>query len=325
MRFRQVFVDCPLALDPVGHCIDAQPVDPEIEPVTHHVEDGSQYSRIIEVEIGLVGIKTVPVIGLRHRVPRPVRLLGIDKDDTGFLEFLVRITPHIKVTERRAGLCKTRTLKPGMLIGGMVDDQFGDDAQIATVCLAHEGLEIRHPSIGWIDVLVIRDVVAIIAQWRGIERQQPQRGDPEIVEIIELAAQTLKIADSVVIGVEEGLHVQLIDDRIPVPEWVRARRLRQFAAAGQRGRSVVGWGHMVVVRSRRKIIDGLVSGSRQSRWRVPRQVTTSWVKAPSSENSASSDKPNSASGSSTSPSCTACGSRLTATITVFARSTEVLA
>ena len=39
VRFRQVFVDRPLALDQVGHCIEPHPVDPEIKPEPHHIED----------------------------------------------------------------------------------------------------------------------------------------------------------------------------------------------------------------------------------------------------------------------------------------------
>src|SRR5215469_14050720 len=99
MRFGQVFVDCPLALDQIGHCIEPHPVDPEIEPKSHHVEDGPQYSRIIEVQIGLMRIKTVPVIRLRYWIPCPVRLLRIDKDDAGFRKFLVGVAPYVKVSE----------------------------------------------------------------------------------------------------------------------------------------------------------------------------------------------------------------------------------
>src|SRR6516225_324581 len=267
----------------------------------------------------------MPVIGLRDRVPRPVRFLGVDEDDTGFGEFLVCIAPNIEVAQRRAGLCSTRTLKPGMLIRRMVDYQLGDNAQIAAMCLAHECLEIGHPPIGRVDVLVIGNVVAVVAQWRGIERQQPQRGDPEIVQIIELAAQPVEIANAVVISIKERFYVQLIDNRVPVPQRVHGCWLHEHAAPGERRWSIIGRRHTGSARSRRKIIAGFVSGSRWRRCRVPRQVTTRRVNASSSENSASAAKPNSASGSSISLSCATWGSRLTATITVLALSAEVFA
>src|SRR5437870_6515106 len=212
-----------------------------------------------------------------------------------------------------------------MLIRGVVDDQLGDDPQIAAMGFPHKVLEVRHPPIGRIDVLVIGDVIAVVAQGRGIEGQQPQRRNAEILQIIELAAQPREITASIVIGVEERLDVELIDDRVLVPQRVHGRGLREYATLRERRGSVVGWCHGVLVRSRRKIIAGLASGSRWRRCRTPRQMTTRRVNASSSENSASAAKPNSTSGSSTSLSCAACGSRLTATMTVLTRSAEVFA
>ena len=99
----------------------------------------------------------------------------------------------------------------------MIDDQLGDDAQLAAVRLAHKGLEIGHPAVGRIDVLVLGDIVSVVAQRRRIEWQQPQRRDPEILQIVEPAGQPLEIADAIVVGVEECLDVQLIDQRVLVP------------------------------------------------------------------------------------------------------------
>ncbi len=146
---------------------------PEIEPEPHHVDNGFEHPRIVEVQIGLVSIKTMPIIGLRHRVPCPVGFLGVDKDDAGFRELLVGIVPKVEVAQPRAGFRAPRALEPGMLVRGMIDDQLGDYPDIAPVRLADKGLEIGHPPIGRIDVLVIRDVVPVVAQRRRIKRQQP--------------------------------------------------------------------------------------------------------------------------------------------------------
>ena len=100
MRFGEVLVDRALAFDQIGHGIQTHAVDPEIEPESHDINDGPQYSRIVEIEVGLVGVKPMPVISLRHRVPRPVGFLGVDKDDAGFRKFLVRVAPHIEIAQR---------------------------------------------------------------------------------------------------------------------------------------------------------------------------------------------------------------------------------
>ena len=81
-------------------------------------------------------------------------------------------------------------------------------------------LEILHrPEIG-IDVAVVGDVVAVVAAGRGVERQQPQRGDAEILQIAEFLGQPGKVADAVIVAVGERLDVELIDDRVLVPELV---------------------------------------------------------------------------------------------------------
>ena len=107
-----------------------------------------------------------------------------------------------------------------MLVGGVIDDEFGDDAQAAPLGFGDEAAEILHRAEIGIDRAVVGDVVAVVAAGRGIERQQPQRGDAEILQIVELLGQAGEIADAVIVAVGEGLDVQLIDDGVLVPELV---------------------------------------------------------------------------------------------------------
>jgi hypothetical protein len=85
-----------------------------------------------------------------------------------------------------------RGLKPGMLVGSVVDDQFGDDFKAPRVRLANEGPKVGQRAVIGMDVLVIGNVVAVIAHGRGIERHQPQRIHPQILEIIEPLDQARK-------------------------------------------------------------------------------------------------------------------------------------
>ena len=99
-------------------------------------------------------------------------------------------------------------------------DELGDDAQAALLGFLDEAAEILHrPEIG-IDVAIVGDVVAVVAAGRGVERQQPQRGDAEILQIVELFGQPGKIADAVIVAVGKSLDVKLVDDRVLVPELV---------------------------------------------------------------------------------------------------------
>ena len=107
-----------------------------------------------------------------------------------------------------------------MLVGRVVDDELGNDPQAALLGFLDEAAEILHrPEIG-IDVAIIGDVIAVVAAGGGVERQQPQRGDAEILQISQFLGQPGKVADAVIVAVGEGLDVELIDDRILVPELV---------------------------------------------------------------------------------------------------------
>src|ERR1700682_672407 len=114
----------------------------------------------------------------------------------------------------------------------MIDDQFGDDAQAAFVRGREERLKILERAEVRIDVVIISDVVTVIAQWRRIERQEPDRGDAEFLQIIEFLDQSAQIADAVTVTVMKSFNMQLIDDRVFVPKRVGnrfTRRLRHAA------------------------------------------------------------------------------------------------
>ncbi|MNO79311.1 hypothetical protein D3C76_704760 [compost metagenome] len=105
-----------------------------------------------------------------------------------------------------------------MLIRSVVDDQFGDHPQATLVRLGNEALGVGHGAVVTVDAPVLGDVITVVAAWRGVERQQPDGIDAEVGNVVEFGDQTGKIADSVVIGVEIGFDVNLIDDRVLVPE-----------------------------------------------------------------------------------------------------------
>ena len=142
----------------------------------------------------------------------------------------------------------------GVLIGRVVDDELGDDAQLAPVCLAHEMVEIGARSVGRVDVAVVGDVVAVVAQRRRVERQEPDRVDAEVLDVVELLAEPVEVAHAVVVRIEEGLDVELVDDGVLVP--VRGRRGRR------RGLDLRGSGAVVGVVSTAGTVAGIGSGAR---------------------------------------------------------------
>ena len=58
--------------------------------------------RVVVVEIRLVREEAVPVVLLRHRVERPVRLLGVGEDDARLRKLRVGVAPDVEVALGRA-------------------------------------------------------------------------------------------------------------------------------------------------------------------------------------------------------------------------------
>src|SRR5205807_7702100 len=100
------------------------------------------------------------------------------------------------------------------------EDQLSDDAEAAAVRLPQERLETAHRAVGGADPGEVGDVVAVVLQGRGIEREEPEDGDPEVLEIVELLGQPRKVADPVSVAVVKGTDMDLIDDRLLVPEGI---------------------------------------------------------------------------------------------------------
>ena len=85
--------------------------------------------------------EAVPEVLAGDRVPAPVRLLGVLEDDADALVLLVGVAPDVVVAVRRVRVAPG-LLEPRMLVGGVVEDQVGDDADAARVGRLGQGLEV---------------------------------------------------------------------------------------------------------------------------------------------------------------------------------------
>src|SRR5262249_22973313 len=150
-------------------------------------------------------------------------------------------------------------LEPRVLVRGVVQHELGDDAQAAAVGFAQEVLEVGERAVRGVDVRVVGDVVAVVPQRRRVEGQEPERGDSEVLQVVELLGQAAEVADAVPRAVGERADVQLVDDRVLVPEGIAAVRRLALAPGHQRAaaasssrkrRTANGWG------SRNRATDG---------------------------------------------------------------------
>ena len=107
-----------------------------------------------------------------------------------------------------------------MLVGSMIEHQFRDHAQAALVRLAEEDAEIVQRAVAGVDALVIGNVVAVVFPRRGVEGQQPDGVDPQVLKVIEFAGQAAEITDAVLVGVAKGADVELVDNGVFIPQRV---------------------------------------------------------------------------------------------------------
>ncbi len=107
-----------------------------------------------------------------------------------------------------------------MLVGGVVQDKLGDHPQSPAVGFPQEEFEIPHRPVGGVNVRVAGDVVPVVLQGRRVEGEEPDGGDPQILQVIQLLRKALEISDPVPVAVEERLHVEFIDDGVLVPEGI---------------------------------------------------------------------------------------------------------
>ena len=110
-----------------------------------------------------------------------------------------------------------------MLVGGVRQHELGDDPHAAPVALGQKAPEVAQRPVGGVDLAVVGDVVAVVAQRRRIEGKKPERRHSQPLQVVELLDQSLEVADAVPVGVAEGPHVELVDDGVLVPAAGRAR------------------------------------------------------------------------------------------------------
>ena len=96
----KIFAVGAFAFDQIRDCIQPETVHAQVQPEAHDVPHLFADLRIVVVQIRLMTEKSVPVVLLRNRVPRPVRKLGIQEDDSGSFVLRIGIAPDVPIPAR---------------------------------------------------------------------------------------------------------------------------------------------------------------------------------------------------------------------------------
>jgi hypothetical protein len=226
MGFREVLATGAFPFDKIGHGVEPEPIHTKIEPEIQHLEGRGFHLRIVVVQIGLMEEEAMPEIGFGHWIVGPIAYFIILEDDSRLAVFSRVVGPYIVIAPGISGSRAARFLKPDMLIAGVIEHQLGDHAQPNLMRGVQKLFEIIQGPVGRIYGEIVGYIISIVPERRRIERQEPDRGNAKIFEIIQLAQQTLKISDAVIVGIAKGFDVQLIDDGFLEPE--RCWRLDHF-------------------------------------------------------------------------------------------------
>ncbi len=71
VRFRQVFAVGSVALDQIGHGVETEAIDADVEPEFHHPPHGFEDCGVVIVQVRLMAEEAVPIVGLSRPDPRP--------------------------------------------------------------------------------------------------------------------------------------------------------------------------------------------------------------------------------------------------------------
>ncbi len=197
-------------LEQIGHGVQPEAVDSEVEPEPQDIEHRVLDGRIVVVQVRLVGEEPVPVELPAHRIVGPVRLLGVDEDDPGVGVHVAGVAPHVEVAVRPVRV-PARLLEPGMGVRSVVHHEVGDDADASPVGGIDQRDEVLDSAELRQHLVEVADVVAAVAQRRVVERRQPQAVHAKPFQVIELVDQTAKVARSVGAAVVERPHQHLVE------------------------------------------------------------------------------------------------------------------
>ena len=106
-----------------------------------------------------------------------------------------------------------------MLVSGVVDHIVHVDADVVRVRLGDQALEIglrlggrmRSGAIGGIQGRIVRDVIPVVGLGH-LRRGEPEGGDAQLVQVIQVVLDALEVADAVAVGIGETVHIDLVDD-----------------------------------------------------------------------------------------------------------------
>ena len=201
-------------LGDIGDDVLAEAVHAHVQPEPHDGPDLLADAGVVHVQVGLILREEMQVVlaALRAVLPgRPGKLAGpVVGQAVSAAPFEDRVAPDVI---RAVGVVLPLPAfeKPGVLIGGMVDDKVEDHLQPQGVGARQHLLELLHRPVIRVDRFVVGDVVPEIRVGRGIDWAEPDGVHAQGTDIVELVIDAVEVADAVAVSVAEAAHPDLVN------------------------------------------------------------------------------------------------------------------
>ena len=97
----------------------------------------------------------------------------------------------------------------------MIDYQIKNDMDIPLLAFCQEGVEIFHSAVGRVNGIVVGDIVFMV-RGTGMDGHQPNAAHTQFLQIVQFRSDTGQIADTVTVGIAEGVYKDLVPGAIVI-------------------------------------------------------------------------------------------------------------
>ena len=188
--------------------IDAEAIYTQVYPEVHHSAHLLPDSGVVPVQISLLDGIGVQIILASFGAVFPGRTA-----EAGFPIGQRLVCPVVEIAVGII-LALLGLQEPLVLGGGVVGDQVHDDLDAMLMGLLDEDLHIIQGAELVHNIPVVGDIITVVHIGALVAGAEPNGVDAQFLQIGQLLADALQVADTVMVGVHEAPGIDLINDQL---------------------------------------------------------------------------------------------------------------
>ena len=181
-----------------------------VKPEICHVVESAANLGVLPVEVRLLTQESVQIVLSPRLGPGPGGTSKNTAPVCGRAPVGFGVAPDIPVTFGII-LSGRGFDKPAVLVGGMVENEVHDNADVPFSCLGNQSVHVFHGPEGLINLVIVSNVVAVVCLWRFVAGSQPYGTDAHLLQIIQLFGDSVQVSDAVPVRIVEASDINLTD------------------------------------------------------------------------------------------------------------------